>query len=111
MFHELLRWNRTSIAKWEHTRAAGRKPYVWWIGILGWGGPIFLVMTPILYVQQYGATWPSVNDRPILLIVFSALVWLIGSYRFAIVDLCGADKITFTERRSARTVEGAQWRV
>lgn len=82
MFHKLVRWNAAGIAKWERTRCAGRKRYVWRIGVLGWGSLMFLVMTPYLYFQAYGSTWPSFTNLPIALIAFSALAWLIAGYCF-----------------------------
>lgn len=45
---------------------------------------MFLVMTPYLYVQQYGSTWPSINDLPVLLIAFNALAWPIAGYCFGL---------------------------
>lgn len=82
MFHKLVRWNAASLAKWERTRSAGRKRYVWRIGVLGWGGLMFLVMTPYIYLQRYGSTWPSLDGLSVLLTAFSAVVWFVAGYWF-----------------------------
>ena len=38
MFHTLVRWDATSIAKWECTMEVGKNQYVWRIGGY-WFGP------------------------------------------------------------------------
>jgi hypothetical protein len=84
MFEKLVRWTPKGVYKWEQTRQAGRKRYVWRIGVLGWGGLMFLVMTPFFYIQQYGATWPSAENLlgSVILVLASAAIWLIGGYWF-----------------------------
>jgi hypothetical protein len=84
MFHKLVRWNAKSIAKWERTREAGRRRYVWQTGVLGWGAPMFVLMTAFIYVQQKGPTWPSADELPFVLFLIptSALIWLLGGYWF-----------------------------
>jgi hypothetical protein len=84
MFHKLVRWNEKSITKWERTREAGKRRYVWVTGVLGWGVPMFVVMTAFFYVQQRGLIWPSVEELPFVLglIPMSALIWFIGGYWF-----------------------------
>ncbi len=73
MFHKLVRWDAKSIARWERTREFGKKRYVWRIGVLGWGGLMFLVTTPFIYIQQYGSMWPATEELPLLFLIFSAL--------------------------------------
>ena len=68
----------------EQTRQAGRKRYVWWTGVLGWGGLMFLVVTSFIYVQQYGATWPSAENLLgfLIFVLANAAVWMVGGYWF-----------------------------
>lgn len=82
MLHKLVRFNPKSVAKWEHQRQAGKKSYVWRVGVLGWGVPMFIVMTGYFYVQQHGTNWPSIESFPILFVSISAVVWLIAGYWF-----------------------------
>ena len=90
MFSKLVRWTPESAAKWEQTRQRGRRRYVWQVGVVSWGIPMFLVMTPLLYVQQHGLTWPAVGGIHLLslilgIAVINAVIFLLGGYCFGAI--------------------------
>ncbi len=85
MFSRLVTWTPKSLAKWEQARRLGKKRYVWKVGVLSWGLPMFLVMTPFFYIQQHGLTWPPPPGFSLTLILIYAALWAIGGFWFGSV--------------------------
>lgn len=82
---KLVRWNPRTLAKWENLRTKGKTSYVWFHGVLSWGVPMFVIMTPFLYFQQYGWRWPTVGEFPVFLIVLNLILWPTAGYFFGLV--------------------------
>ena len=82
MLSKLVSWTPKSLAKWEQMRLGGKKQYIWKVGVLSWGIPMFISMTGFMYVQKVGLTWPSVENFPFSLMMINAVLWLIGGYWF-----------------------------
>lgn len=82
MFSKFVSWTPKSLAKWEQKRHGGKRRYIWRDGVLGWGVPMFIVMTSFMYVQKFGPVWPSIGDLPVSLILINAVLWPIGGYWF-----------------------------
>lgn len=61
--------------KWSKTREKGIKKFILVNGLLGWGLPMFLVMTFIINKPYNGEWSPS-------LILFSAVIWTLGGLAF-----------------------------
>ncbi|MBM4200134.1 MAG: hypothetical protein FJ189_02480 [Gammaproteobacteria bacterium] len=82
MFQRMSHWDEKSIAKWEHTRSRGMKRFIWRKGILGWGGFMFLTMTPFNLFLRFGTHWPSPADFPIRFLLFSGILWMVAGCLF-----------------------------
>ena len=77
---KLVHWDAKSVAKWEYTRERGKSRYVWGIGVLGWGGFMFVVMSVFTYIQQNGPVWPTLEDPPVFLVLLNLVVCLSVGY-------------------------------
>jgi hypothetical protein len=58
------------VAKWESVRARGRTRFVLQRGVLGWGLPMFVIMTFV--VNRHG---PNALLSPRNYVIFSAFLW------------------------------------
>jgi hypothetical protein len=67
------------IERLEKIRAKGRKHYILYTGILGWGMSVFLLTTFWSWYDKYGWNVPSRGDLYFSLLVGLPL-WSVGGY-------------------------------
>lgn len=79
-----------ALAKWEDTRSKGKSQYILLRGMLGYGLPMFIVMTFIVHK----------DDLNPVFIAISAVAWLIGGAAF------GALTWWATERKYRKAKQG-----
>jgi hypothetical protein len=67
------------LAKWESVRAKGRTRFVLERGVLGWGVPMFVIMTFV--VNRHS---PNALLSPRNYVIFSAFLWAGGGALFGL---------------------------
>jgi len=72
------------IKQWETTKTKGKTRYLLLVGVLGWGLPMFIVMTFII--------GPGSFNKSIGGIVINTIIWLIGGFVFGYTCWYYADK-------------------
>ena len=82
-----------SHAKWQRTRAMGRKRFVWLIGVGLWGGLMFLFCTPALFYSmskfpprsQNHLIHPSLSELGAILLscLAGGYLWGAGTWRLS----------------------------
>jgi len=72
MLEKFFKFTPKSAAKWEKNRSKGRTHFVWFRGVLGWGLPMFVIMTAFNLRRA-----PSSLT---LTLIVNAIIWPIGGY-------------------------------
>jgi len=68
---------------WLQIKAKGKKQYVWRVGVIGWGLPVFAIFTPIMII--FGPRMHQLSRAEIGgITVVSLLVWLVSGYFFGL---------------------------
>jgi hypothetical protein len=67
------------IERLEKIRAKGRKHYILYAGILGWGMSVFLVTTFWTWYDKYGWHFPTLGDI-FLAVLIGLPLWSVGGY-------------------------------
>ena len=73
------------INQWEKTKFKGKLRYIFLVGVLGWGVPMFIVMTLIIGSGLFPNKGTSV-------IIINSVIWLIGGFVFGYSGWYYADK-------------------
>jgi hypothetical protein len=68
----------------EKIRAKGRKHYILYTGILGWGMSAFLLTTFWIWYDKYGWQFPSLGDI-FLSVLIGLPLWSVGGYIWATI--------------------------
>ena len=68
--------------RWARTRQRGRKPFIWRVGVMGWGGWMFVFMTAYYLLSQANFDWHNMSFD-LKTVVLNAFIWPIGGYFFS----------------------------
>ncbi|MAW46748.1 MAG: hypothetical protein CBB90_01560 [Gammaproteobacteria bacterium TMED30] len=67
--------------RWARTRQRGRKPFIWRVGVMGWGGWMFVCMTAYYSLSRANFDWHNMSFD-LAPVVFNAFIWPISGYFF-----------------------------
>jgi hypothetical protein len=109
----LLRWycsrlkppGEAATKRWQKTKARGKKSFALRVGVLQWGGLMFIVMTAQDLIRK-----PRFSHRPIYYvadIAVNLLIWPIAGYFFG-ARMWNVYEMYFGEQNQQRSLHSAK---
>ena len=81
------------LEKWAETRVKGKTHYIWFQGVLKWGGVMFVFMTLFMLSQQPAIEGVSRQVIPIAIVIINALVWPVAGYIYGVLNWSSSEKL------------------
>ena len=80
-------------AKWKKTRAKGRRHFIIYSGVLGWGLIMFVFMTAFIHLQQANFDIQQLSGLSLVVVLVNLLVWTLGGLVFGVLTWHGNEKL------------------
>lgn len=79
--------------KWQSTRVKGKSRFILINGLIGWGLPMFIIMTFVVNKPEAGHMSPS-------LVALNAFIWAIGGLAFGYFVWSASERVFQKELKS-----------
>jgi hypothetical protein len=78
----LLELSASQLKSWEKTRLKGKRHFILYRGVLGWGLYMFFVMTFYSHLKAVDFEFSALDSISLSIVVINITVWMIGGFLY-----------------------------
>lgn len=84
MLKSMYRWTPQTLQSWENTRRRGKRHFIWWLGVVKFGGLTFLLSMLVKHFTIEAISWR--------IILIDLVVWSVAGYVYGTLLWSGTER-------------------